>query len=135
MDYGPTIAAAFASNNEDEAITLRKIMMEIMKRSHQDNDMQLQHRYNDESVRSSAMSTRSGAQSVATHHRATATSDSQLPLYDDSRTIQTEPAANPYQYNSSTGEFDVFSQTMASPGHANHLNTGFRTRRSVGRAR
>ena len=65
MDYGPTIAAAFASNDEQEAVMLRKVMMEIMKRSHQDNDMQSQPHYDDESVRSSAMSTRSGAHTVA----------------------------------------------------------------------
>ena len=35
MDYGPTIAAAFASSNENEVNNLRTVFSELMKRSPQ----------------------------------------------------------------------------------------------------
>lgn len=37
MDYGPTIAAAFASSNENEVNNLRTVFSEMMKRSPQNN--------------------------------------------------------------------------------------------------
>ena len=41
MDYGPTIAAAFASPNEREIFQLRTIFSEMLKRSPQDTNMKM----------------------------------------------------------------------------------------------
>ena len=41
MDYGPTIAAAFASSNENEVNNLRTIFSELMKRSPQKTSSRL----------------------------------------------------------------------------------------------
>ena len=41
MDYGPTIAAAFASPSENDVSTLRIIISEMMKRCPQDRQLNM----------------------------------------------------------------------------------------------
>lgn len=45
MDYGPTIAAAFASIEDQEAQNLRTVMLEIMKRGPQDDSLSVRSSY------------------------------------------------------------------------------------------